>query len=157
MEKNIRLLPTFEYFAPRSLTDLLGLLTERSSQASLMAGGTDLIPWMKKRAVSPGVILDINQIPELSFIQTNGDTLRIGAATRLNEIKGSQVVRQNAPLLIEAIQTLRFDGLRLTSSTVRCHPANLALDLPRSVHRNAALDTSDSPCTPFREPLGMRP
>jgi len=112
MEVGIRPLSRFEYFAPQSLSSALDLLKEYGDGASLIAGGTDLIVWMKKHIVSPDVLIDINKISELSFIKVKGDFLHVGAATRLSSIKESPLVQEKAPLLAEAIGFLASHPIR---------------------------------------------
>ena len=112
MEADIRPLPKFECFAPDSLDDVLTLLKEHADGATLLAGGTDLLVWMKKAIVSPRVVVDINKVTVLSFIEMKKDHLHIGAATTLNSIKASQLVQQKTPLLAEAIGLLASYPIR---------------------------------------------
>ena len=67
---------------------------------------------MKKRIVPTPVIVDINRVSELSFIEVRDDQLHIGALTRLNMIKESSIVQQKAPLLAEAIGFLAAYPIR---------------------------------------------
>jgi carbon-monoxide dehydrogenase medium subunit len=112
MEAEIRPLQKFEYFAPGSLGDVMALLKENADSATLLAGGTDLLVWMKNLKVSPGIIVDINGVPELSFVEMRDNYLHIGAATPLNVIKESQQVQQKTPLLAEAIGLLASYPIR---------------------------------------------
>ena len=98
-----RPLTEFEYFAPPSLPEVVALLRQGNGRARLIAGGTDLMLEMKNRAVQPEILIDLNRVPELSNIELDGDTLRIGATATLNQIKDSAAVRQRAPLLIDAL------------------------------------------------------
>jgi CO/xanthine dehydrogenase FAD-binding subunit len=112
MEAEIRPLQKFEYFAPGSLGDVIALLKAHADSVTLLAGGTDLLVWMKKMTVSPRIIVDINGVPELSFIETRDDCLHIGAATPLTVIKESREVQQKTPLLAEAIGFLASYPIR---------------------------------------------
>lgn len=112
MEAEIRPLSEFDYFAPDSLPSALKLIKAHGDRANVLAGGTDLLVWMKKRTTSPTAIVDINRIRELSFIEMRDDHLHIGALTRLNVIKESSVVQQKAPLLAEAIGFLASYPIR---------------------------------------------
>lgn len=112
MDPEIRPLSRFEYFSPDSLGHALTLLKEYGEGARLLAGGTDLLVWMKKRSASPGVIVDLNKVPELSSIEVRGNDLHIGAATKLNDIKGSKAVQKKAPALSEAIGSLATSAIR---------------------------------------------
>jgi carbon-monoxide dehydrogenase medium subunit len=112
MEAEIRPISAYEYFAPDTLHGVLEFLKGSSDRVTLLAGGTDLLVWMKKQTVSTPVIVDINKISELSFIEMRDDQLHIGAMTRLNVIKGSSIVKQKAPLLAEAIGYLACYPIR---------------------------------------------
>lgn len=74
---------------PRSLTDAFAALEaaeKRRENYAIKAGGTDLLVWIKKRAVMPDRIIDISMIPELREISFSNETgLRIGAAATVNE------------------------------------------------------------------------
>jgi 4-hydroxybenzoyl-CoA reductase subunit beta len=92
MEAGVRPLPKMVYASPSSLKEALGLLKKYKNKARLLAGGTDLIPKMKKRMIAAEVVIDLNRIPGLSGIKLGRDGLHIGGLTRLNEIKESLLV-----------------------------------------------------------------
>jgi carbon-monoxide dehydrogenase medium subunit len=92
----------FEYVAPNSLNEALQLLAQRGEDAKVLAGGHSLIPLMKLRLASPGVLVDITRLQELKGISRDGDILRIGAATTHAEISASALVREAAPALSQA-------------------------------------------------------
>ena len=71
----------FEYHAPKSIPDALGLLTQFGDEAKLLAGGHSLLPMMKMRFAQPGHLIDLGKIPELKGIREDGGTMRIGAMT----------------------------------------------------------------------------
>ena len=55
----------FEYHAPKSIPDALGLLTQFGDEAKLLAGGHSLLPMMKLRFAQPGHLIDLGKIAEL--------------------------------------------------------------------------------------------
>jgi len=112
METEIRPLPKFEYFAPDSLNNIVALMKEYGEEAALLAGGTDLLSNIKRLSRSPNIIVDLNRVPALSFIEIKKDALHIGAATVLNEIRKSPVVQERAPALAEAIGVLASNPIR---------------------------------------------
>lgn len=112
MEAEVRPLPRFEYFSPSSLSEALKLMKDYQGKARLLAGGTDLVIKMKKRAVIPEAVIDLNKIAALSFIKFAGGSLHIGALTRLTEIKDSPVVKEKAPALVEAISVMASTQIR---------------------------------------------
>ena len=68
----------FEYYAPASILDALGLLKKYGDEAKLLAGGHSLLPMMKLRFAQPGHVIDLGRISELRGIREDGDTIRIG-------------------------------------------------------------------------------
>ena len=90
----------FEYSAPTTLKEALGLLAQDDAKA--LAGGMSLIPLMKLRLAAPGQLVDIGRIKDLNFIHDEGGTLRIGATTTHYQVESSPLVRSKCPLLAEA-------------------------------------------------------
>ena len=66
----------------------MSLLRELGEDAKLLAGGQSLIPLMKLRLSEPRYLVDLNFIPQTSYIHSNG-ALRFGALTRHAEIAAS--------------------------------------------------------------------
>ncbi len=90
----------FQYFAPTSIDEALILLAEHGYDAKLLAGGQSLIPTMNFRLAQPAVLIDLNNIADLAYIQPTVDGgLRIGAMTRQRALEKSDLVVQRAPLL----------------------------------------------------------
>ncbi len=69
------------------------MLTQLGEEAKLLAGGQSLIPLMKLRLSAPRHLVDLNFIPDTSYIRSNG-TLRFGAMTRHAEIAASKDAAQ---------------------------------------------------------------
>ncbi len=94
--------PSFDYHAPRTILDAVGLLTQLGSEAKLLAGGHSLLPMMKLRFAQPTHLIDLNRIDELRGIVDQGDHVLIGAMTVENDLINSPVLRAKVPLLPEA-------------------------------------------------------
>jgi CO/xanthine dehydrogenase FAD-binding subunit len=93
----------FEYHAPASVDEAVGLLRRYGGEARILAGGQSLIPMMNFRVAAPAALIDLNRIPALAYIRADGNTVRIGAMTRQRAIEFSPFVREKLPLLHEAI------------------------------------------------------
>ena len=89
---------SFEYDAPSTLEDAIGLLQQYGEDAKILAGGHSLIPMMKLRFASPERIIDINGVPGLSYIKEDGGILKIGALTRESEIEHSDLLKKKFPI-----------------------------------------------------------
>ena len=72
----------FRYLAPRSEDELIAILREYGGEARLLAGGQSLVPMMNFRIVSPAVLVDINRIRELAFLNLDEAGIELGALTR---------------------------------------------------------------------------
>ena len=101
-------LKKMEYLAPKTLNEALLLLNCYGNKAKIIAGGTDLIPLLKRRALpSPEYLIDLNSIQGLRFIEydeKNG--LKMGALTSLHELEKSQIVKEKFPSLHEACRLI---------------------------------------------------
>jgi len=76
---------TFEYHAPRSLSEAIGLLGSLGTsgeEVKILSGGQSLLPLLKLRFARPAHLVDINRIPGLDYIKEEGGVLRIGALVR---------------------------------------------------------------------------
>src|SRR5215471_642399 len=94
--------PKFRYFAPKSVGEALALLAEHTAEARVLAGGQSLVPLMNMRLVHPDVLIDINGISELTFIEAADGGLAIGALTRDATLAGENTISENLRLLTEA-------------------------------------------------------
>lgn len=104
--------PVFDYEAPRHLDEVLSLLAQYGDEAKILAGGQSLVPMLNMRLARPGVLIDINRIPDLSYISLDGDRLRIGATTRQAMVERSSDVRDAQPLLSAAIRHIGYVPIR---------------------------------------------
>src|SRR5207244_7302035 len=68
----------FDYFAPATLDEALGLLAEHGGDAKPLAGGPSLIPAMNFRLARPAVLVDLNRISELAYVRAESG-VAIGA------------------------------------------------------------------------------
>jgi xanthine dehydrogenase YagS FAD-binding subunit len=70
--------------------------------AVVIAGGTELLNWMRLGITSADKVIDIGRLDALRGISAEGDNIRIGALSTLNEVGESDLVRRSAPVLAEA-------------------------------------------------------
>jgi CO/xanthine dehydrogenase FAD-binding subunit len=110
--------PSFDYAAPTTLDEAIGLLAEHAdAEARPLAGGQSLIPMMNFRLAKPGYLVDLRRVAGLTGIRREGDTLVIGAMTRMAEVERSPEVAVAAPLAAEAIGLVAHVPVR-NSATV---------------------------------------
>jgi carbon-monoxide dehydrogenase medium subunit len=93
----------FRYEAPHSLAEAIGLLRDGGDYAKVLAGGQSLVPLMKLRFASPELLVDINNVPGLSYHRVDPDgTLRIGALCRHAELERSELLASTQPTMAAA-------------------------------------------------------
>jgi carbon-monoxide dehydrogenase medium subunit len=118
-----------------SLEEAVALLGEHGDEAKILSGGQSLIPAMRFRLAQPGILIDINGIPNLEYVREEGDYLAIGGLTRESAIEGSPLVQQRYSLLADTARVIA-DPLVRNMATVG---GNLAHADPANDHPAAML------------------
>lgn len=117
----------FEYHAPTSLEQALDLKSRFGDEAKILAGGQSLVPAMNFRVVQPGMLIDLNQVPELGYIREEENYFRIGAMTRERQLELQDSIEKRAPLLHEAAPHIAHPQIRnrgtIGGSIVNADPA----------------------------------
>lgn len=105
--------PPFKYLAPDSLEQALELMAQYGGEAKLLAGGQSLIPAMNFRVAQPAVLVDLNRIPELDYLQPHEDaSLAVGAMTRQRDLELAPQVAERVPLLHECMPHVAHPQIR---------------------------------------------
>jgi carbon-monoxide dehydrogenase medium subunit len=92
----------FQYFAPGTVDEAVGLLQQHGDDAKILAGGHSLLPAMKLRLAQPGVLIDVGKIESLKGIAVDGN-VTIGAGTTYHAIETSDSVRAACGVLAECV------------------------------------------------------
>jgi aerobic carbon-monoxide dehydrogenase medium subunit len=125
-----RALPEFEYLEPASIKEAAEILATTDKPAAAMAGGISLLDSMKRGMKNPPeVIVSLQKIPELKTIE--GDRtigLRIGATVSIREAEKSEIVKDNYPLLSEAIDNIHSVQVKTMGTLV----GNVCVGTPAS-------------------------
>jgi CO/xanthine dehydrogenase FAD-binding subunit len=95
----------FEYAAPATLDEAVGLLREHGDEAKVLAGGQSLIPILQYRLARPRIVVDINGLAFGNITADNGH-LRLGALVRHHELEESEIIAQRCPVLAEAARLI---------------------------------------------------
>ncbi len=103
--------PPFEYAAPKTIPEAVGLLVQEKD-AKILAGGQSLIPMLKFRLASPAFLVDINRIGGLEYVREEGGWLKIGALTREAMLEQSGLVRTRYPLLADTTRMIADPSVR---------------------------------------------
>jgi carbon-monoxide dehydrogenase medium subunit len=103
---NVQTPAPFEYERAGSVDHALALLERHGPEARLVAGGHSLLPMMKLRLARPDVLVDINDLADLSYIRVDGSAIAIGAMTRHAELLGSSLLGEHYAIFGDAEQVI---------------------------------------------------
>jgi CO/xanthine dehydrogenase FAD-binding subunit/aerobic-type carbon monoxide dehydrogenase small subunit (CoxS/CutS family) len=73
--------PPFRYERPETMAEALALLTDHGDEARPLAGGQSLVPMLNLRLAAPGVVVDLNGLPDLDRLEVLDGILAVGALT----------------------------------------------------------------------------
>jgi len=106
--------PKFEnYFRPKTIEEAVSLRASYGKESRLLAGGTDLLPLIRNRAMMPKCVIDITDIPGLDYIKIDKTgALSIGALATIKAVEQSEIVKEAYPLLSEAAHQMGTTQLR---------------------------------------------
>lgn len=118
----------FSYFRPTTLGEALEILAVHGSTARILAGGTDLLVYLRSRRGMEGVenIIDITSLTELNFIREKEDKLSIGPLATHAMVAQSGLVNQYAGLLARASAVVGSPQIR-NRATIGGNIANAAV------------------------------
>jgi carbon-monoxide dehydrogenase medium subunit len=123
----------FEYHAPASVQEALGLLG-KLDDAKILAGGHSLVPMMKLRLAQPKHLIDLRKVPGLSGIKEDGGTIAIGAMTTHWEVESSKVLQAKCPVVSDTAKIIGDPAVRnkgtIGGSLAHADPA---ADMPATV------------------------
>lgn len=92
----------FEYHAPESAEEAVGLLAELGDEAKVIAGGQSLVPILAMRLAAYEHLVDLRRVTGLRGIERRDEHLWIGAGTTQASIGRSAEVAAAVPLLARA-------------------------------------------------------
>jgi aerobic carbon-monoxide dehydrogenase medium subunit len=123
----------FEYHAPGSVQEALGLLG-KLDDAKILAGGHSLVPMMKLRLAQPKHLIDLRKVPGLSGIKEEGSTIVIGAMTTHWEVESSKLLQAKCAVLSDTAKIIGDPAVRnkgtIGGSLAHADPA---ADMPATV------------------------
>lgn len=121
----------FDYQTPASLGEALTMLHGSDGEVKALAGGQSLLPLMKLRLASPGVIVDLRNVPELRGIRSDGSGVIFGAMTTYYQAIDSPITQSKVPLVVQALRQVGDPQVRargtIGGSLAHADPAG---DLP---------------------------
>lgn len=79
--------------------------------ASFVAGGTEMLNWMKDGIEEPDLLVDVNALP-FKDVEARGHSVRIGAMCTMSDVASEPAVREAYPALAEALEASASPQLR---------------------------------------------
>jgi xanthine dehydrogenase YagS FAD-binding subunit len=76
----------FDFASPVCEADVIGLLSAEPGQTEILAGGTDLVPLMKKMLATPDRVVNIMEVASLRGVSADSLAVTIGATTTLDDV-----------------------------------------------------------------------
>jgi CO/xanthine dehydrogenase FAD-binding subunit len=95
-----------EYLYPSSIEEAIKYLEVHDGAARVIAGGTDVMPDVRKQKIHPRCLVDITRIPGLDQIEVTEDSVQVGAAVTFAAIKDSFSLNRYAHALTDAARSV---------------------------------------------------
>ena len=102
----------FDYVAPTTVEAAVEALLAANGEGKVLAGGQSLLPLLNFRMARPAVLVDLNGIHGLSYIEERGDRIAIGALTRHREIEQSPLIGSKLPVMAAAMRHVAHLAIR---------------------------------------------
>jgi 4-hydroxybenzoyl-CoA reductase subunit beta len=105
-------LPLFEFRAPRTIAEAVRILDGEGKNVMALAGGTDLLPNMKRRQQVPCMLMSLRQVDGLGEIKISESGSRLGACLTLADIAQEPRFRNGLSALWQAAAQVATPHIR---------------------------------------------
>jgi carbon-monoxide dehydrogenase medium subunit len=102
----------FDYVSPSTVDAAVEALVASNGEGKVLAGGQSLLPLLNFRMARPTVLVDLNRIKGLSYIEDRGDRIAIGALTRHRELEHSPLIASKLPVMSAAMRHVAHLAIR---------------------------------------------
>jgi CO/xanthine dehydrogenase FAD-binding subunit len=109
------------YVAPTSLDEALGVLADHAEpegRVAVLAGGTDLVPWLRDGVTEPELLVDLKRIPGLDRLAVVDGALEVGCLVTFTDLLSSDAVADRLPVLVEVAEQVASVGIRNRATLV---------------------------------------
>ncbi|MEA2086767.1 MAG: xanthine dehydrogenase family protein subunit M [Candidatus Caldatribacteriota bacterium] len=107
----------FKYIFPKTKEEVLEILKQEKSEVCLVAGCSNVLPYIKDKKLPAKLLLDISGIEELNYIKKSEGKLCIGAATTISDLINSKIIREECNMLYQAAEQFADPTIR-NSATI---------------------------------------
>lgn len=102
----------FDYVAADSLEAAISALSSAGGDGKILAGGQSLMPMLNFRLAHPSILIDINRVPGLAYIEATDASIKVGALTRHHTLETSPVIQAHLPVVTAAMQHVAHLAIR---------------------------------------------
>jgi len=107
----------FKYVSPKTKEEVLEILKQKKSEARLVAGCSNVLPYIKDKKLSAKVLLNISGIRELNYVKKSKGEIYIGAGTTISDLINSKIIREECNILYQAAEEFADPTVR-NSATI---------------------------------------
>jgi len=107
----------FKYISPKTIEEVLEILQQEKSKACIVAGCSNVLPYIKDKIISKKLLLDISGIEELNYIKESEGEIYIGAGTTISDLINSKIIREECNVLYQAAEEFADPTIR-NSATI---------------------------------------
>lgn len=104
------------FYKAKSVEDAIATAVHCSGDFKFLAGGTDVIVNKFQGNIQVNYLIDLTAIDELKQVSTEGNSLRIGALVKLDDLKKYPIIADNFPALVEAAHSVASPVIRRTAT-----------------------------------------
>lgn len=108
----------FDYRRPATLEDAVEALTANNGEVRVLAGGTDLVAWLRDEMIAPDLVVDIKAIEGLDRISVDEGQVSIGALVTFSDLLASEALSMHLPVIGEMAATVGSTGIRNRATLV---------------------------------------
>jgi len=101
-----------QYLQPGSLEEALEMLAGFKGKARVIAGGTDVIPKLRRRDIEAEALVDITGLPGMDTIDQDGENIVLGGLVTHSQVASSKLIKEKAHLLSEAAGSVGSPQIR---------------------------------------------
>ena len=107
----------FKYISPKTKEEVLEILKQKKSEACLVAGCSNILPYIKDKKLPAKLLLDISGIEELNYVKESEGEIYIGAGTTIFDLINSKIIREECNILYQAAEEFADPTIR-NSATI---------------------------------------
>lgn len=93
----------FRFLQPNGIGHVLKVKAEEGADGRILAGGTNLLSYIKTGRIRTGLLIDITRLDELKTVREHNGVVVLGAGLTISELMAHPIVRDRLPCFAEAL------------------------------------------------------